>query len=332
MRIVPQIGSSGGAAIPEPVVVETDGKGSIALGDWSRMGILHNYSGGVRYRTTFTLTEDEAKAKATLDLGRVIATTEVHLNGKKAGVRVAPPWRFDLADLLKPGDNRLDVLVYSTLANHYQTIPSRYRGNPEAGLFGPVSLRSRDWDTGEAAFDGDLKGFDRRIASPRNLTRQPGLVKSVTGSATHSGGGNGFAALFNGTAGNGRGGGGTENDGRTFVGLGDGNTLELEFDPAKAPKGVSVHAIVTYAGHADARASQRYSVYAARAASPTEFIKFGDVHRDSASGLNEATLGSIDKNKKALMGNVRRLRFVFANGPTGFNVYREIGVIGNVPD
>jgi hypothetical protein len=28
------------------------------------------------------------------------------------------------------------------------------------------------------------------------------------------------------------------------------------------------------------------------------------------------------------MEHVRRLRFVFANGPVGFNVYREICVIG----
>ena len=332
LRIVPRIGSTGGAAIPEPVVVETDGSGSIPLGDWSRMGILNNYSGGVRYRTAFTLTEDEAKAKATLDLGRVVATAEVHLNGSKVGVRVAPPWRFDLAGLLKPGHNRLEVLVYSTLANHYQTIPSRYRGNPQAGLLGPVSLRSRDWDTGEAALDGDLKGIDQRIASPHNLTRQPGLVKSVTGSAIHRGGGTGFAALFNGTAGNARGGDGTENDGRTFVGFGDGNTLELLFDPDKAPTGVSVQAITTYAGHHDARASQRYTVHAARTASPTKFVKLGDVHRDVASGLNEVTLGSVDKDKKALMDNVRRLRFVFANGPVGFNVYREICVIGKRSD
>ena len=77
------------------------------------------------------------------------------------GVRVAPPWRFDVTGMLKPGVNRLEVLVYSTLANHYQTIPSRYRGSPEAGLFGPVRLLSRDWDTGEAALDGDPGKSDR---------------------------------------------------------------------------------------------------------------------------------------------------------------------------
>ncbi len=156
LRVVPQIGSSGGAAIPEPVVVETNGNGAVPLGDWSQLGILNNYSGGVRYSTNFTLAEDDAKAHVTLDLGRVIATAEVHLNGCDAGVRVAPPWRFDLTGLLIPGDNRLEVLVYSTLANHYQTIPSRYRGSPEAGLIGPVRLLSRDWKTEETALDGNL--------------------------------------------------------------------------------------------------------------------------------------------------------------------------------
>jgi hypothetical protein len=45
---------------------------------------------------------------------------------------------------MKPGNNRLEVLVYSTLANHYQTIPSRDRGNPKSGLFGPARQWSRD--------------------------------------------------------------------------------------------------------------------------------------------------------------------------------------------
>ena len=118
------------------------------LGDWSKMGVLNNYSGGVRYRTTFTLPEQEAKGKVEIDLGRVIATAEVHINGKKAGVRVAPPWKLDVTGLLQAGENKIEVLVYNTLGNHYQTIPSLYRGDPASGLFGPVRLMSRDWTTG----------------------------------------------------------------------------------------------------------------------------------------------------------------------------------------
>jgi hypothetical protein len=93
------------------------------------------------------LTEQEAKGKVELDLGRVIATAEVTLNAKKIGVRVAPPWTFDLTGSLLTGENELDVLVFNTLANHYQTIPSSYRGDPASGLFGPVRLRSHDWSS-----------------------------------------------------------------------------------------------------------------------------------------------------------------------------------------
>jgi hypothetical protein len=144
LRVQPKTGFSGGAVIPEPIVVETDGKGVMALGDWSQLGILTNYSGGVRYATKFTLTKPEAKEKTELDLGRVVATAEIHVNGKKVGVRVAPPWRMDVTGYLKRGENKVEVLVYNTLANHYQTSPSPYRGKPISGLLGPVRLLSRE--------------------------------------------------------------------------------------------------------------------------------------------------------------------------------------------
>lgn len=144
LRLQPKTGYSGGALIPEPVVVETDGRGVMALGDWSQLGILTNYSGGVRYITRFALTKPEAKAKAVLDLGSVVATAEVHVNGKKVGVRVAPPWRVAVSGFLKAGENTVEVLVYNTLANHYQTSPSPYRGKPISGLLGPVRLLSRE--------------------------------------------------------------------------------------------------------------------------------------------------------------------------------------------
>ena len=96
-------------------------------------------------RAVVELTEQQAEGKVEVDLGRVVATAEVHVNGRKVGVRVAPPWRLDVTGFLKTGANTLEVFVYNTLANHYQTIPSRYRGDPLSGLFGPVRLLSRDW-------------------------------------------------------------------------------------------------------------------------------------------------------------------------------------------
>jgi hypothetical protein len=352
--VTPPAGYSGGAVIPEPVVVEA-GAGLMPLGDWSQTGILNNYSGGVIYRTTVRLAEDEIGGTIELDLGKVAATAEVHVNGKKAGVLVAPPWRLDVGGLLMAGDNTFEILVYNTLANHYQTVPSRYRGSPASGLLGPVRLLSRDWDHGDlhstaakskpsvralpvkaqrkvstvdgvriTASTGSLREFDRNINMSGNLVRTPGLVERVSGTQSHEGGGGEFAALFNGTVGNGKGGAGTENDGRTFVGMAKGNRLDVLFDLAKSPRGLSINAVRTYAGHHDVRASQNYTLLAATAGSPDKFTKIARVRFEQSGGLTEVAIAP--EKKRLLAAGVGRLRFVFEDGGAGFNVYREIAV------
>jgi hypothetical protein len=249
------------------------------------------------------------------------------------------------------------VLVYNTLSNHYQTIPSNYRGSPVSGLMGPVHLRSRDWKEGKTVAaevqppakparseppaapavttNGDvrvtvsgatLEASSKLIGAAGNLMRQAGLVASVTGTKGHEGGGRDFSALFNGTAGNGKGGDETENDGKTFVGFGDDNTLEIVFDAAKAPNGVTVQSIRTYSGHGDARASQRYTVFAAKASAPDKYVPLAEVTCNGDGGLNEAVIETI--SKAPLADGVRALRFAFKNGAAGFNVYREIAVFG----
>jgi len=139
LRLVPEIGACGAAVFPDPVRLEC-GSGVVALGDWSKAGVLECYSGGAWYRKTVTLTPQQARGGITLDLGKVVATAEVRVNGQVAGIRVAPPWRADISKQVKPGENRIEVLVFNTLANHYLTIPTRYRGELTSGLLGPVTL------------------------------------------------------------------------------------------------------------------------------------------------------------------------------------------------
>ncbi len=137
LRIEPQRGFYGGAALAEPILLEC-GPGRIEPGDWSLLDGLRSYSGGAWYRKTVRL---PACRKAVLNLGQVASTAEVRVNGKPAGTRVAPPWTFDISRLVRPGSNRIEVLVYSALAGHYSTIPTAYRGSSESGLLGPVSLQ-----------------------------------------------------------------------------------------------------------------------------------------------------------------------------------------------
>ncbi|MCY2992981.1 MAG: glycosyl hydrolase, partial [Planctomycetota bacterium] len=139
LRIEPPRGFYGGAAIPEPIQLDC-GTGTIALGDWSQGSALECYSGGARYRKSVTLTPEQLKNHVLLKLGEVVATAEVRVNGQPAGIRVSPPWSLEITELLKAGENRLEILVYNTLANHYLTIPTKYRGKPTSGLLGPVQL------------------------------------------------------------------------------------------------------------------------------------------------------------------------------------------------
>jgi hypothetical protein len=71
----------------------------------------------------------------------VIVSAEVGVNGQLAGVRLSPPWSLDITRLVRPGENRIEVLVYNTLANHYTTIPTPYGGPTISGLLGRVQLR-----------------------------------------------------------------------------------------------------------------------------------------------------------------------------------------------
>ena len=122
--------------MPEPIKLDC-GPGQIALGDWSKIEGLLSYSGGAWYRKTIAIPSAQ---QVVLDLGDVSASAEVRINGQPAGVRVSPPWRFDITSLVKPGENRIEILVRNTLANHYTTVPTQYRGNTTAGLLGPVTL------------------------------------------------------------------------------------------------------------------------------------------------------------------------------------------------
>lgn len=138
--VATQYGRQGTAAIAEPVKIST-GEGLLAAGDWSQAGALKYYSGGMVYRKNITMPEGVNPKRVMLDLGSVVATCEIKINGKAAGVKMSPPYSVDITQYLRAGENEVEVLVYSTLANHYQTQPTPYRGEPTAGILGPVSVK-----------------------------------------------------------------------------------------------------------------------------------------------------------------------------------------------
>jgi hypothetical protein len=139
LKIGYKSGHRGAAAFPDYIDQES-GKGSIVLGDWSDIDGLRAYSGGAWYRKSFFIEEIPGDTRIEIDLGKVVSSAAVYINGIVADTKVAPPWKFDITKLVRKGDNQLEVLVYNTLANNYITTPTRYRGSITSGLLGPVTL------------------------------------------------------------------------------------------------------------------------------------------------------------------------------------------------
>lgn len=139
VRVETELGFHEAAAVLEPISFEV-GKGRMGLGPWKDWG-LSCYSGGIAYEKTFTI--ESSDGEWWLDLGKVRGTAEVWLNGEKVGVRVWAPFRFNLTGKVREGENRLSIIVYSTLGPHFsEAIPTPYLFAEQrlAGLFGPVKL------------------------------------------------------------------------------------------------------------------------------------------------------------------------------------------------
>jgi hypothetical protein len=114
------------------------GPGNVALPD-----LLPDFSGTIRYQTTFErngLPEDPGQV--ILDLGSLYETAEVQLNGRLVGVRICPPYIFNITPFLEAGNNHLQVDVTNTLAKQYggQNSFDRAMAQEPSGLVGPVQI------------------------------------------------------------------------------------------------------------------------------------------------------------------------------------------------
>ncbi len=162
-----------------------------------------------------------------------------------------------------------------------------------------------------------LDGFEARIPKFRIA------IAKTEDKASNPGGGSDASALFNGTTRNGSAQAATLDDGKTFRGYGKGDTLTVTLDTTKGHGGYDLSEIRTFAGHSDARASQAFKLFAATAHEPSKFNLVETVKLPAKSGSTEVSIASSSK-----MRGVVALRFEFADGPVGYNLYREIAIQG----
>ena len=78
---------------------------------------FRNFSGAMDLRTKIALPAEYLGHDLWLELGEVRECAAVRLNGTDAGVRVHPPFNFDVTDLAVAGENLLECRVWNTAAN-----------------------------------------------------------------------------------------------------------------------------------------------------------------------------------------------------------------------
>ena len=107
---------------------------------------LPEFSGFARYESCFSL---DAPCNVTLEITNAHEGVEVFVNGESAGIRLVPPFRYDVTPLVKAGENTLAVEVATTLERYVYSLvkddPMVKMGglaepSDPAGLTGTVSV------------------------------------------------------------------------------------------------------------------------------------------------------------------------------------------------
>ena len=98
------------------------------------------FSGSIRYTCRF----DKAEGVCGIDLGTVGQTSHLWCNGKDMGVRICPPYSYNLEGALNEGENELVIEVFNTLANAVRDSFSAFMGIPASGLLGPIHWMKRE--------------------------------------------------------------------------------------------------------------------------------------------------------------------------------------------
>ncbi|MCK4750967.1 MAG: hypothetical protein KAT15_28105, partial [Bacteroidales bacterium] len=137
-------------SLPAPVEFHCEGSSHGEIGSWFDYG-LHRFTGFVDYETTIHL--EKTSQDVMLDLGRVLYMAEVWINGENAGSRLWRPFKYDISDLVKEGENHIHIRVGNLVHNEMSLINDVEEsitmwgktGIPllkdlDAGLFGPVRI------------------------------------------------------------------------------------------------------------------------------------------------------------------------------------------------
>ena len=94
-----------------------------------------DFSGVMRYQMSVDL---QGELPRGIDLGMVGQTANLTLNGVDLGLRICPPYRYNVEGAVREGENELLIEVRNTLVHEVKDVFSTFVQIPPSGLMGPV--------------------------------------------------------------------------------------------------------------------------------------------------------------------------------------------------
>ncbi len=104
---------------------------SVEPRSWTTQGYPH-FSGRAVYRKNFELPDSFQGQRVFVEPAMEDDVLEILVNGQAAGVRLWEPYQIEVTELLKPGENRIEMRVANTLVNLLERVerPSGLAGAP----------------------------------------------------------------------------------------------------------------------------------------------------------------------------------------------------------
>ena len=137
----PNLGAPAEVALPELISLHRHAQGGVKY-----------FSGTARYSKSFSVAAGATTGgkRLYLDLGRVEVVAQVKVNGKDLGVLWKPPYRLDITEAIRAGDNDLEVLVTNLWPNRLigdEDLPpeNEYATTGMFGFGGGAIQKLPDW-------------------------------------------------------------------------------------------------------------------------------------------------------------------------------------------
>lgn len=99
------------------------------------------FTGIMEYETTFNI--DEEVKEVNINLGKVYESVQVWVNDQMAGVRISQPYKLNIDQYVRAGENSLRICVVNNLGHKQRDSFSMTMPMEPSGLLGPVIIEEK---------------------------------------------------------------------------------------------------------------------------------------------------------------------------------------------